>query len=222
MSGKLRIIVLVLVGVVGFAGSFLISPWLGAGGEQAAQPPGAAVDTTEELDVFGKMAVPGSAQSVTVSMKEEELSQLIREVRLKIDACKQKQDQLEQREERIRIAGETLKKQAEQLEALRVQLVAPLTRIQEEKAALEATRIRIGTQERTNIKRLAKVYEKMDAATGGEILIGMCKNKQEDDAVKILRYMSERSAGKVLSEMTDKELAARLCTKLQRLQEEEG
>jgi flagellar motility protein MotE (MotC chaperone) len=48
----------------------------------------------------------------------------------------------------------------------------------------------------------------------------MCSNNQEEDAVKILRFMSERSAGKILTEMSDKEMAARLCSKLKVIQEE--
>jgi hypothetical protein len=40
----------------------------------------------------------------------------------------------------------------------------------------------------------------MDATAGGRILEGMCTNKQESDAVKILHYMQERSVAKVLAD----------------------
>jgi flagellar motility protein MotE (MotC chaperone) len=38
--------------------------------------------------------------------------------------------------------------------------------------------------------------------------------------VKILLFMSERSAAKLLAAMTDKDLAAGLCEKLKRVQQE--
>ena len=60
----------------------------------------------------------------------------------------------------------------------------------------------------------------MGGFAGSRILEGMCTNKQEADAVKILFYMQERSVAKVLAEMTDKNMAARLCEQLKRVKEQ--
>ena len=215
MTGKLRIIVLAGIGIVGFGGAYLASSMFGDKQQTTTQPAGETKDQHEDsADLPG---VPG--QSISNAKREKELTELIREVRLKIRDCRKKTDELEKREKRVRIAGEMLKKQAEELEALRMKLVSPLTRIREAIAELEGTRVRIVKTEQSNMKRIAKMCEKMDSASGSQMLIGMCKNNQEDDAVKILYYMSERSAGKLLSEITDKTLAAKLCGKLKKVQE---
>ena len=214
MKSKLRIIIVAVLAVAIFAISYLVSAWLA--------PAPAPVETAGPAEQAE--TAPGdeeaTSQGVSLSMKERELDELVREVRGKIEECKKRQGELDKQEARIRQAGEELRNQAKELEAMRVELVAPLTRIRETMAELENTRIRIRSSEQVNLKRIATVCEKMDSASGGEMLARMCTAQQEDDAVKILRYMSERSAGKLLSEMGDKELAARLCSKLKRVEEE--
>ena len=112
-----------------------------------------------------------------------------------------------------------LKDGAEELENLRMKLVMSLTRLQDKIAELERTRIRISIQEKTEIQKTAAIYEKMDAASGSQILVEICINNVED-AVKILYYMSERSAAKLLAEIPDKSLAAKLFQKIKVINEE--
>lgn len=219
MTGKLKIIILVGIAVVGFGVSYLVSPWL-AGEKTSATLP-AGEQAKDKTDEFGPILASASGQTITLGMREAELTALIREVRLKIRDSKKKQKELEKREKRIHIAGEVLKKQAEELEALRIQLVSPMTRIKETIAELESTRIRIDKTEQANMKRIATMCEKMDTTSSSQMLTRMCENNQEDDAVKILYYMSKRSAGKLLSEITDITLAAKLCGKLKKVQEKE-
>ncbi len=214
MTGKLRIIVLAGIGIVGFGGAYFASSMFGTKKQPTTQPADKAKDQTGDL-----ASLPMSAQSVTVAMTKKELTELIREVRLKISDCRKKTDELEKREKRVRIAEGVLKKQAEELEALRIQLVSPVTRIRETIAELGSTRVQIAKTEQSNMKRIATMCEKMDSTSSSQMITGMCKNNQEDDAVKILYYMSERSAGKLLSEITDKTLAAQLCGKLKKVQE---
>jgi len=97
----------------------------------------------------------------------------------------------------------------------------PLTRLQDKIAELERTRIRISTHEKTEVQKTAAIYEKMDAASSSQILVEMCTNNEED-AVKILYYMSERSAAKCLAEISnsDKVLAAKLSQKIKIINEE--
>jgi flagellar motility protein MotE (MotC chaperone) len=85
---------------------------------------------------------------------------------------------------------------------------------------LEKSRIRITQEEKVNLKHTASIYEKMDSASGGRILVGMCESLQTDDAVKILHYMGERPAAKILGEIPDKAMAAQLTEMLKRIREE--
>ena len=61
----------------------------------------------------------------------------------------------------------------------------------------------------------------MDSASGSKIMIKMSQAQQTDDAVKILNYMTERTAAKMLGEIgtADPNLAAELCDRLQRIKE---
>ena len=221
MSGKLKIIALAALGLVVFAAAFVLSTFVGDDGQAVVEPAGQAAQEGEDQGAGLQEALAdGSVQPVTLRMKERELDELVKELRARIEACRKRQEELEVWDKRIRMAGEALKRQAQELEAIRMQLVAPLASMREAKAELENTRVRIGAEEAANVKRIAGMYEKMDSASGGQILADMCSNAQEDDAVKILHYMSERAAGKVLSEMPDKTLAARLCAKLKTIREE--
>lgn len=222
MSRKtLRIGIAGVLGLVSFAAAF----WVSKGGSPPpAQAPVIRADSPENmgegLEYFGTDNPMDPSNPRSLAMKEKELDELIKEVRLKIDSCQRREKQLDKREKSIQMAEGLMKNQAEELEALRVQLVAPMNRIREAMAALENSRIRIRKEEQINIKRIAAVCEKMDSASGSAMLASMCSNNQEEDAVKILRFMSERSAGKILAEMSDKEMAARLCSKLKVIQEE--
>lgn len=219
MKGKKRIIILAVLGALSFAASYLVAGWLnGEKGEPGPQP--AAAQAQQGLLEVGEVPTPGSVQPVTISMKERELDRLAKELRLKISVYNAKQRELEKQQKRIHLAEELLTKQAKELETLRMQLVAPLTHLREAKADLENSRVLVAKREKANLKHTAAIYEKMDTASGSEILIGMCKNKQEDDVVKILFYMSERAAAKLLAEIPDKGIAAELCQKLKKIQEE--
>ena len=92
-----------------------------------------------------------------------------------------------------------------------------MARLKESQAELEKTRTAIAKDEEVNLKRVAAVYDKMDAVAAARILEGMNKNTQDTDAVKILHYMTERSVAKVMAEFTDKSVAARLCEQMKRI-----
>ncbi|HUU60303.1 MAG TPA: hypothetical protein VMZ50_12220, partial [Phycisphaerae bacterium] len=99
-------------------------------------------------------------------------------------------------------------------------LVGPLTRLKDAVAELQRSRIVVDRQELVNVQRIAAKFEKMGAEEGGGILAGMCANNQVDDVVKILYYMSDRSAAKMLAGITDRSLAARLTGLMQKIKEE--
>ncbi|MFA6132734.1 MAG: hypothetical protein WC869_01805 [Phycisphaerae bacterium] len=161
------------------------------------------------------------APPVAASGKEKQLDDLSLELRGKLDACKKREVELEQRERHMKMAEDTLKKQAEELETLRMQLVTPLAALKDAQAELERSRLAIRQQEKTQLKRTATIYDKMDPASSSKIIEGMINGQQEDDAARILHFMSDRSAAKLLSEMSDKTLVVRLCDRMKKIKEEE-
>jgi len=159
------------------------------------------------------------APPVKLSLQEQDFDELVRSLRQRIADCRAQTQQLNEREKQIRIVQEQLARQAQDLEDLRVKAASALAALRQERAAMEADRVHIEAEDRTNLKKTAAIYEKMDAAAGGKILSDMCSQNNEDAVVRILYYMSERSAAKTIESFADKKLAARLCDKIKRVRE---
>ena len=213
---KIKIILIAVLALIGFTIALVITVLVGGRGAASQRDAG-----QEALAGAGGVGSGSALPLAVASLKPDEkvVEELARELRRKIDKYNRLLAQFEQREKRIRIAEEQLKRQAQELENLRIRLVAPLTSLKEAQASLAQSRVVIEQQEKENLKRMATVYEKMDAAAGSRILMGMCASGQEDDAAKILYYMSQRSAAKLLGEMSDEKLAAKLCEKMKRIKE---
>jgi len=217
MSGMKRWIVMAGLPVICFAGAFLAS-FLTAeppAAPQAAAAPEPEAQNSQVAPSTWAAILPGAE---TVRPQAEELARLVKEVRHKLALCRDREKQLQLQEKRIRLAQEDLARQVQKLEDLRVQLVAPLARLKEIQAEVRRTRIQVQQQERANIKKIATIYEKKDPTAAGEILVAMCANGQSDDAVKILYFMSERSAGKILSDIPDRKLVAQLYEQMKRVE----
>lgn len=213
MSGKMKLILLAAMALVSFGVSLFLGMKLG--GSPAAPAP-----TTQPAPAHSMVAGLAQADAALIAPKERELDELIREVRAQMAACKERQRKLDEREQRLQIAQQQLDKQAQDLENLRAQLVAPLARLKEAQSEMERSRVVIAKQELENLKKTAMWLDKMDAAAGGEMLVSMCRNRQEDDVAKLLLFVSERQAGKLLAEIPDKALVATLMDRLKRIKEE--
>lgn len=219
MAGKLKIIILVAIALVSFGATYFVSSILNPKEAPVAADSEAAEQGEGEQPMRAAIAA-GIVSPVTFKMKANALNELLKEARLKVDAYRAKQKLLDNREKRIEMAAETLKKQAQELDVARAQLIPALDIIRQAKTDLEATRTRIGKTEKANLKRISKMYNKMDAASAAETLTIMCRGGQEDDAIKIIRYMSEKKAAGLLVKMLDRKLAAKICVKLKVFQEE--
>jgi flagellar motility protein MotE (MotC chaperone) len=203
----LGVLALLSVGVsAGISGLF--------GGAKKASPaagpqPGKAEAMPAKVQTIEDKPAPG----------QEQVQDLVHELRLRLGEVQRREARLGEQEKRVQMAEEGLQRRAKELEALRMELIGPLTRLKEATAELDKSRMKVSAEEKQNITRVAATFEKMDAEGGSGILMGMCANNQADDVVKILYYMSERAAAKVLGAMTDKALAARLTAMMQRIRE---
>jgi len=219
MSGKKRWIVLLGLAAAGFGVSFALSVFLVGSGE---------TPTSQNASLTGGLVPPDAAGAkastpvglAAISPKAGELAGLIKEVRHKIAACQDKERKLQEQEKRIRLAQEMLDTQAEELEKLRMELVAPLARLKEIQDQIRQSRLSVSKRELVNLKRIAAIYDKKDSVAAAETMTAMCANGQEADAVKILFFMTERTAGKVLAEMSDRKLVAQLYDKMKRIEQE--
>jgi flagellar motility protein MotE (MotC chaperone) len=207
-------VVVVLAGLA-FAGAFLLSRRLnvttGPAEAKAASTPTATPTAAE----------PGEAEKTAAQdvprLEEKQLYELVREVRQKVNDCQKREQELDEQDRRLRMARQVVERESQDLENLRAQVATSVTRLKETQAELEKLRIAIDKDEAVNLKRMAAVYDKMDATAAGRILETMCANKQSGDAVRILHFMTDRTVAKVLAEFTDKQLAAQLSEQMKRV-----
>jgi len=167
----------------------------------------------------------------TRSMTEQQLKDLTYEVREKIREYNDKLKALDKEKERLAIAQQILKKDIDTLNNLRVDLAAAAASVKSERDMLSKARTEVDQTERTNLLAIAAAYDKMDAASAGQILVNMAMGQPKsassartanvDDAVKILHFMQDRTKAKVLAEIvtTQPALAAMLCQKLKQVTE---
>jgi flagellar motility protein MotE (MotC chaperone) len=226
------------VGLVSFTGAFAAG-WLTrpAAAQGAPGADGTDVNQVKPARLMPPATLtptPGSAEEGTGAraMSQQQLNELIYEVREKIQEYDRKLQDLQKEKERLQSARETLKKDIDTLNTLRVDLAASVANLKNERDTLLKARVEVEQVEKTNLLAIAAAYDKMDAAGAGEILTNMAVGKSKnggsvnpnaniDDAVKILHFMQERTKAKVLAEIatTEPALAATLSLKLKQVTE---
>lgn len=220
-------------GLVSFAGMFVMG-WvtgpkatLGAAGPTPAATEG-PVQTPSQPGpgLLGPTTTPMAEDGAgTRTMTEQQLKELIVEIREKIQEYDRKLRDLEREKERMQTAQQTLKQDIDKLNNLRVDLAASVANLKTERDAILKARTEIEQVEKTNLMAIASAYDKMEAARAGEILKSMAigqsggvggRSASTDDAVKILHFMQERTKAKVLAELaaTEPALAANLSQRL--------
>jgi len=210
--GKIVTIIIVVVAAgAAFVGAFFLARHF-----NSAKPAGPAEAKAAAGVLDGGTAEKGATPDVP-RVEEKQLYDLIKEVRQKVRECQKRDQDLDEQERRLQVARQLIERESQDLENLRVQVASSVARLKESQAELEKTRTAIAKDEEVNLKHVAAVYDKMDAAAAAKILEGMSSNPQDTDAVKILHYMTERSVAKVMAEFTDKNVAARLCEQMKRI-----
>jgi len=237
---KKTILMAAAAGLVSFAGMFvtgwLTGPKTASGSTEpapaGANGPGRALASAPAQPALLAPTVPVAEDSAgTRTLTEQQLKELIVEVREKIQKYDRKLRDLEKEKERMQTAQQTLKKDIDTLNNLRVELATSVASLKTERDALLKARTEIEQVEKADLMAIASAYDKMEAARAGEILKSMAtgqtaggiraKNANPDDAVKILHYMQERTKAKVLAELaaTEPALAAALTQKLKQVTE---
>lgn len=205
MSGKKRIIILAILGIGSFAGSFGLSVTLNKG---KASTEAAQAQRPSETSILPAELIAGTVGQLNPRAQQAE--SLVQELRFKIDEYHRRERELLKRERRLEMTQEILEQQIREIERLQIQLTSAIGPLRDAKASLESTRINVSQQEEEKFLHLAAIYDKMDVAQASQTIMEMCQAGQETDAVKLLLYMSERQAAKALAEIPDKAVAAQL------------
>lgn len=234
MSKKL--IIIAAAGLVSFAGAFAVA-WftnpttapppasaevagLLAGEQTGISLPAPTAAADSEADAFTK-------QKKTIT--EKQLKDLVYQVREKMQEYNRKLQTLELQEQRLQIAQDSLKNDIENLNKLRVELASIVAGIKSERDMLLNSRVKIAQAEKANLTKIAATYDKMDPEAAAKILTNMSQtqtgraDRNFDDAVKILNYMTERTKAKLIAAIAETEptLAAVLCRKLKQVIEKD-
>lgn len=228
-------------GVISFAGAFAVSrltrPAAAEATEAAAaesQPGGVTRPQKAggpQWQVLTPTAASPGDNTGTRAMTEQQLKDLVYELREKMKDYDQKLKSVEKDRERLQIAQQGLKKDIETLNNLRVDIATTAAGVKTERDMLLKTRVEVEQTEKANLTAIAAAYDKMEATRASEILRSMAvgqgqssaaaKNASADDAIKILHFMQDRTKAKVLAEMaaTEPTLAATLCQRLKQVTE---
>ena len=232
MSKKF-IIITSAAGLVSFAGAFVFA-WL---------TPSAQVSMPDESEQSQSQTRTGAAGSVaeasspvTKVMTEQQLRNLVMEVRQKMQEYNDRLQALGVRERRLQLTQDMLKKDIENLNTLRIEIASTIANLKTERDKLIKSKLEIDQVEKTNFISLAASYDKMNVTGASKIITNLCAAQDTrkiqaigagrttgsfDDAVKILHYMTERTKANLLAELANSEpdLAAALCQRLKQIAE---
>jgi len=224
MSGKKFLIILVGLAVVSFGVSLGVS--LLTGGEKPT-PAGGGKEAQPQTGAGGLLAkLAREPETRTRLLKQQRLEELIKDLQARMRDYERKERKLAEREGRIRQAEEDLIKRGKDLEKLRMELVGPLTRLKDAVAELDRSRVLVDKHEKTALVAIAAKYDKMDPTKGAETLSSMYLAGQEEDVIRILHYMTDRVAAKLLENMTSKDpksgrmISAEVTARMKRVQEQ--
>jgi len=239
---KKKIIITAAAGLVSFAGAFVFA-WFTRPSQVSlsdeSKQKAVAGDTSEQgqQNQIGAMgAVDAAPEPMTKAMTEQQLKNLVQDVREKMQDYDNRLMALGVRERRLQVAQDVLRKDIESLNSLRIELASTIVNLKSERDKLLKSRLEIDQAEKTNLISIAATYDKMDVMGASKILMNMCGtgstgegqafeagrlSSSFDDAVKILHYMSERTKANLLAELASSEpsLAAFLCQRLKQIVE---
>jgi flagellar motility protein MotE (MotC chaperone) len=232
---KKQLLITIIAGVISFAGAFAFG-WLTrpapipAEAKNSAPNHPAVADANKPESETAATNTAAASDAEKIVLTEKQLKSLVLDVREKMKEYNRKLRDLESTEQRLQIAQDVLKKDIEKLNNLRIELASSVARLKEEQNKLLASRVQVEKAEKDNLLVIAATYDKMDSSSAAKILTNMCSSPTQtggvssfDDAVKILRYMTERSKAKVLAELAASEpkLAAGISQKLKLVIEKE-
>ena len=225
---KIHLLILIGAGILSFLFSFGASWFMKK--NQPVLPPEPAKTQTENPQAASAsgslMPVPkalnaAEMDSLPQGLSERELENLIQDIRGRMQEYRSKEKKLSEEAERIQLAHQSLQEEIDRLNQLRNKISVLTQTLDEKEQAYKKTLLQIETIEQSNFQRLAATYDKMETTQASRILANMAAGSQSQDAIKILYYMTERTAAKVLGEIgtTQPDLAAMISIKLKRVQE---
>ncbi len=205
--------ILGLLAIVSFIISFVIM------GKLSPPPVVEVAEVVEEIDpdrfdiekeLLGTLA---SMESADLKPKEQQLDDLIREVRDKLKQLQRREKLIQDDLERLNMARSNLKRESRKIQDLRIELVSDITSLKTEKKGLTKWRTLIKVGEKQNLIAIAKMWTKMDPAKAAKIIQQMFKSKQDEQAAKIIYHLKEKALAAIMDEIKDPGMANEIINK---------
>jgi len=231
---KKFLLLTLLLGLVSFSGAFGFMWFTGKAKQKAI----AQNKANQEMQEVAQTVVTETSskqvpnfEPTTKYLSEQQLNNLIHELRNKMQDYDKKLENLKVREQRLQLTQDILKQDIEKLNNLQIELASITANIKSEQDKLNKSRLEIDKEETNNLASIAATYDKMDSTSASLIITNMCTPPVSgkeitginsfDDAVKILYFMSDRTKAKLLADMaTSKpDLAADLSRRLKQISE---
>ena len=219
-----KIIILAAAGLVSFGVTFGVT-WFLKDTEpvipQVVEEPQVESETAGIAAGGGGMDFLPGGNKLSRGMTEKQLKSLIYDIREKMKEYRFREKELVEQEERIQTARDALQEDIDRLNGLHANLTATIGNLKQERDELERSTVEIAALEARNMQKLASTYDTMDSASSSKIMISMASHNQLQDAVKILYYMTDRTSGKLLAEITNSQpdLASVFSLQLKRIKE---
>lgn len=173
-----------------------------------------------------------------VNSAAEDTSRLAAQLREQMGNVKERETKLETRNNQITLMLQDIRSEREVLDRLRQQISAELKLVSDKSADLDKkfaeleserknlakgnadlsrTRTEYEKDERTNLGKMALLYDSMAPENAAKILQQLADTGKMDTAVKVLAQMKPAKASRVLAEMQDTTLSAQLMDKMKTL-----
>lgn len=229
MSKKIILLAMAL-GTISFAGSFSFVWFTSKAKQKTLAEQQAAMENQDAEQNDTKETAVGKTpnyEPTTKYLTEQQLNNLIHELRKKMQDYDKKLENLQVREQRLQLTQDILKQDIEKLNNLQIELASITANIKSEQDKLIKSRLEIEQEETNNLASIAATYDKMDSSSASVIIRNMCTVPDSgstgissfDDAVKILHFMGDRTKAKLLADLasTKPELAADLSRRLKQI-----
>jgi len=220
--------------------------------EQELKSDGTEVDAellSEETDEHYATAEPEASEPLPVNVRPEyvpgteEVLQLAADLKKRMEVVQKREADVENKLTQLKIVYQDIKSEQQVIDELKKQVQLELQAVTEqmnkleekfvqlqqqaqEKASkiqeLEKRMIELDDVQKANIRRMASMYDTMDAESAAKILTKMADEGDLATVAALLSAMKERQAAKVLAALPDPGLAAQLSEHLKLLKQKKS
>ena len=183
------------------------------------EPPKTAADAKKEEPAPDAAAPPGQDLPFMRFGAQSQLAVLVQELEAKkaeyealLLQAQRRTRELDAWEKQLALERDTLR---EKLDKEKQDLTAQRQNLDQKTAALATLQLQIQTTEEANLKSTAGIYDKMSPEQAAAILTQMYASGQQDNVVKLISLMQDRSAAKMLEAFTDPKIGAQITAQLQ-------